>query len=92
MRAFYWGALMGFAAVCLMTAVKADDKKDLREFQKQILYLQYTEICSTPLPRGGALTEALNKAMEQDPKTWLPWVLWWNELRDKYMVGQCGDT
>jgi hypothetical protein len=90
MRGFYWGAILGLAIMCVVNSARADDKQELRDFQKQILYLQYTEICSTPMPKGGALPNALSEVVKKDPDTWLPWVGWWNEMVGKY--NKCSDA
>lgn len=62
------------------------------EYLKHILRLQFTEVCSTPLPKGDALPNALNEALKADAKTWMPWVLWWNATREKYERAKCGEA
>jgi hypothetical protein len=84
--------LIGFALTMFVIGWLSRDawgQEPNSEYLKQILRLQYTEVCSTSLPKGDALPNALNKALEADPKTWLPWVLWWNATREKYEKARC---
>jgi hypothetical protein len=62
------------------------------EYLKQILRLQATEFCATVGRPPQVIADALNKALEQDPKTWLPAVLWWNRIAEKYEKARCGDA
>ncbi len=87
--------LIGLAVVCFIMGWLARDawaEEPNSEYLKQILRLQYTEVCSTPMPKGDALPNALNEALKADAKTWLPWVRWWNEMHAKYERGKCGDA
>jgi hypothetical protein len=89
MRGFYWGAILGLALMCVVNSARADEYRD---FQKEMLRLSYTEFCSTVGKPPAVVAEALNKAMEQDPKTWLGAVLWWNKIAEKYAAAKCGDV
>jgi hypothetical protein len=62
------------------------------EYLKQILRLQATEFCATVGKPPQVIADALNKALEQDPKVWLPAVLWWNRIAEKYEKARCGDA
>jgi hypothetical protein len=83
---------LGIGVMVILLVASCELKATDSEYLKQILRLQFTEVCSTTLPKGSALPDALNKALEADPKTWLPWVLWWNATREKYEKGRCGDA
>jgi hypothetical protein len=62
------------------------------EYLKQTLRLQATEFCATVGKPPQVIADALNKALEQDPKVWLPAVLWWNRIAEKYEKARCGDA
>jgi hypothetical protein len=62
------------------------------EYLKQILRLQATEFCASVGKPPQVIADALNKALEADPKTWLPAVLWWNRIAEKYEKARCGDA
>lgn len=83
---FYLGLFI-LMAICFQPA-KAQD----REAQKESLRLQATEFCAFVGKPPQIIADALNKAVEQDPKTWLPAVLWWNKLHEKYEKARCGDV
>ena len=85
----------GLVLACLFLGWMARDawsQEPNSEYLKQILRLQFTEVCSTALPKGDALPNALNEAFKADPKTWLPWVLWWNDMHEKYAKAKCGNA
>lgn len=71
---------------------RADEDPRYREFQKDMLRLSYTEFCANVSEPPNVIREALNNAMAQDPKTWLPAVLWWNKIVDKYKEARCGES
>ncbi len=62
------------------------------EYLKQILRLQTTEFCATVGRPPQVIADALNKALEQEPRVWLPAVTWWNQIVDKYKAARCGDA
>lgn len=59
---------------------------------KEILRLQYTEFCATVRKPPQQLVDAINAAMKEDPNTWLPVVLWFNAISEKYAKAGCGDA
>lgn len=75
-----------------MKLARADDDPRYHEYQKQMLRLSYTEFCANVSEPPNVIREALNSAMAQDPKTWLPAVLWWNKIVDKYKEARCGES
>lgn len=83
---------IGVMLILLVASCALRAEEPNSEYLKQIIRLQYTEVCSTALPKGDALPNALNEALQKDAKTWLPWVLWWNATREKYEKGRCGDA
>lgn len=83
---------LGIGVMVILLVASCELRATDSEYLKQILRLQYTEVCSTPLPKGSALPDALNAALKKDPKTWLPWVQWWNATHGKYEKGRCGDA
>jgi hypothetical protein len=87
--------LTGLVLACLCLGWLARDawaQEPNSEYLKQILRLQTTEFCATVGKPPQVIADALNKALEQDPKTWLPAVLWWNKLHEKYEKARCGDA
>lgn len=87
--------LIGFALAMFVVGWLARDawaQTTPRYYDQQLLNYRFSEVCSTPLPKGDALPNALNEALKADAKTWLPWVLWWNATREKYEKGRCGDA
>lgn len=87
-----WIIVVCLAALAIGAGVKIAKADDYREYQKQMLRLSYTEFCAAVGPPPRVIAEALNQAMAQDPKTWLPAVLWWNQIADKYKEAKCGDV
>jgi hypothetical protein len=83
---------LGIGVMAVLLIASCELRATDSEYLKQILRLQYSEVCSTPLPKGDALPNALNEALKADAKTWLPWVLWWNEMHAKYAKARCGDA
>lgn len=86
--------LVLFVAImwCAVIALKRPAHGQDSEYLKQILRLQTTEFCASVGKPPQIIAEALNKALEQDPKTWLPIVLWWNRIAEKYEKAKCGDA
>lgn len=78
--------------ILLFTSLARAEDDQYREFQKDMLRLSYTEFCTTVGKPPQVIADALNKAMEQDPRTWLPAVLWWNRIAEKYEKAKCGDA
>jgi hypothetical protein len=79
--------ILGLLAFGIPARAQADS-----EYTKQILRLQYTEFCATVKKPPSALAEALNQSVGQDPKTWLPVIVWWNAIAEKYKAAGCGDA
>jgi hypothetical protein len=70
----------------VISAARAEDPR------KEYLRLQATEFCSVMKPPPAALVAAINHAVEQDPKTWMPVVAWINRLIERYNELKCGET
>jgi hypothetical protein len=84
--------LLGIGVMAVLLVASCELRATDSEYLKQILRPQFSEVCSTPLPKGDALPNALNEALKADAKTWLPWVLWWNATREKYEKAKCGEA
>lgn len=85
-------AIVIFLAILAGVTHRSHAESVTMDQAKEILRLRYTEICSAPMPRDGALPKALNEAVVADPATWGPWVAWWNEIHAKYKKAGCGDA
>ena len=84
--------LLGIGVVAVLLVASCELRATDSEYLKQILRLQTTEFCATVGKPPQVIADALNKALEQDPKTWLPAVLWWNRIAEKYEKARCGDA
>jgi hypothetical protein len=81
------GFAAGVVAVLLITwPARAEDPR------KEYLHLQATEFCATVKKPPEAIAEALNNAVKQDPKTWMPAIVWWNAIAERYNELKCGDV
>lgn len=83
---------VGVMVILLVASCSLRAEEPNSEYLKQILRLQTTEFCATVGKPPQVTAEALNKAMEQDPRVWLPAVLWWNRIAEKYERARCGDA
>ena len=83
---------LGIGVVAVLLIASCELRATDSEYLKQILRLQHTEFCATVKKPPAVIAEALNKALEQDPKTWLGPVLWWNQIVEKYKEARCGDA
>jgi hypothetical protein len=61
-------------------------------YDQQLLNYKFSEFCASVGKPPAPLAEALNQAVTQDPKTWLPVVQWWNKIAEKYAEAKCGDA
>jgi hypothetical protein len=84
--------LLGAGVVLILFVASCELRANDSEYLKQILRLQTTEFCATVGKPPQVIADALNKALEQDPKVWLPAVLWWNRIAEKYERSKCGDA
>jgi hypothetical protein len=73
----------------LGSAISAARGEDPR---KEYLRLQATEFCATVKRPPDTIAEALNNAVKQDPKTWMPAIVWWNAIAERYNELKCGST
>lgn len=80
------------AMILAMVVATAPAWSQNREVAKEILRLQYTEFCATVKKPPQVIAEALNNAMAQDPKMWMPAIIWWNAIVAKYQEAGCGDA
>jgi hypothetical protein len=83
---------LGIGVMVILLVASCELRATDSEYLKQILRLQATEFCATVGRPPQVIADALNKALEQDPKTWLPAVLWWNRIAEKYEKARCGDA
>jgi hypothetical protein len=83
---------LGIGVVLVLFVASCELRATDSEYLKQILRLQTTEFCATVGKPPQVIADALNKALEQDPKVWLPAVLWWNRIAEKYEKARCGDA
>lgn len=78
--------LLVFLTAAIIASAHAEDPR------KEYLRLQATEFCAVVGKPPAALAEALNNAVKQDPKTWLPAIAWWNAIAERYDALKCGDA
>jgi hypothetical protein len=83
---------LGIGVMVILLVASCELRATDSEYLKQILRLQATEFCATVGKPPQVIADALNKALEQDPKVWLPAVLWWNRIAEKYEKARCGDA
>lgn len=80
------------AATVVALLFSLPSKGQDREEQKATARMQLSEFCAHVKKPPQAIADALNNAMAQDAKTWLPAVLWWNRIVDRYKELGCGDS
>jgi hypothetical protein len=78
--------------ICVAWRDPAFGQEANSEDLKQILRLRATEFCATVGKPPEQLRDAINNAMAQDPKTWMPIALWWNRIAERYEKAGCGDA
>lgn len=83
---------VGLAALALILICSGHAKAQDREAQKETLRLQATEFCAYVRKPPPQIAAALNEAVKQDPKTWLPAIQWWNKISEHYEKAGCGDA
>jgi hypothetical protein len=83
--------LLSLALLLIGLMISPASSQD-RELQKETLRLQATEFCAHVKKPPPQIAAALNEAVKQDPKTWLPAILWWNQLAEHYEKAGCGDA
>ena len=79
-------------AILALLAFGVPAKAQDSEWVKQVLRLEYTTFCATVKKPPPQLVDAINEAMKQDPKTWMPVVIWFNAIAEKYQKAGCGDA
>ena len=85
--------LLGVVVVCVLFGfVLRDAFSQDREAQKEALRLQATEFCAAVGQPPNLLRDAINSAIAQDPKKWVPIAEWWNAIVDRYEKLRCGDA
>lgn len=84
---------VGLAILALLAfGVPAKAEEPNSEWVKQVLRLEYTTFCATVKKPPPQLVDATNEAMKQDPKTWMPVVIWFNAIAEKYAKAECNDA
>lgn len=79
-----------FAGVIFLSPHKAR-AADIED-QKETARNKITSVCARPMPKNDALPTALNEAVKEDPKTWGPWILWWNDIVAERKATGCDDA
>jgi hypothetical protein len=85
--------MLRIAALCaVMALIVAHTAYAQDDPRKEYLRLQATEFCATVKRPPDTIAEALNNAVKQDPKTWMPAIVWWNAIAERYNELKCGST
>ena len=84
--------MLRIAALCAASALMAAHSASAEDQRKEYLRLQATEFCASVKKPPDVIAEALNNAVKQDPKTWMPAIVWWNAIAERYNELKCGST